>query len=85
MVHSGIGAGPQAIPPSCCDSSNTRTVAAEDGWHAEIAAPAKWQAGPTGLLSSSRSGHQTFSNTVVIVDLPSVGGITPPVRVAGRI
>ena len=25
------------------------------------------------------------SNTVVVVHLPSVGGITPPVRVAGRI
>jgi hypothetical protein len=26
-----------------------------------------------------------LSNAVVVVHLPSVGGITPPVRVAGRI
>ena len=42
--------------------------------------------GQPGRLSSGRSAPPAGpSNTVVIVHLPSVGGITPPVRVAGRI
>ena len=60
MVRSGIGAGPQAIPPSCCDSSNTRTAAAESGWHAENAAPLSGKLGQPGSFYPADPGTRPF-------------------------
>ncbi len=47
--------------------------------------PFRATARPPRCNVAGRASRRSLSNTVVIVNLPSVGRITPPVRVAGRI